>query len=466
MAKLEARFPQAQKLNLNDLCFDKQLQFINDSSQFAMAVTSRRAGKTTACALHLLSTAICKPKSRCLYLHPVRLDAKRVLWPMLHDFNRDYKLNGVANEAELYFRFPNGSIIYVSGAATAGEISRFRGLELTLTYIDESQSFGNYLEQLINDVLVPASFDNKGQIRLIGTPGALPVGYYADAYHSKGWSHHAWTLFDNPWIQKKRHESPQAILLQEMERRGVSENDPTIQREIFGRFVIDSKKLVIDYDPLLNHFDTLPTAKWKHILGIDIGYEDADAIAVLCYCDASPTTYLIDEIISVKQGLTDLVRQVQELIIRYQPHKMMIDEGGLGKKLAEEMRRRYKIPVQAADKTRKFETIEMLNDCLRTSKFMARKDSKFVNDSMLMEWDFEKSTPEKRVVSERFHSDIIDATLYGFKESPAFTWEPIVKGPMVGTPEWGRAQEREMFEKALEHFNKQEQENLSGLEWI
>lgn len=429
-----------------------------------MAVTSRRAGKTTACALHLLHTAITYPKSVCLYIAPARVGAKKIIWPTLHEMAREHNIESLFNESDLAVKFPNGSVIYISGAATSVEINRFRGLALKLTYVDEAQDFGNYLEQLIDDVLVPASFDNKGQIRLIGTPGPVPVGYYYDAYNSSGWSHHGWTIFDNPWIERKRGESAQRILEQEIERRGVTESDPTIQREIFGRFVVDQTKLVIDYDPARNHFDILPPGDYKHILGIDIGFEDADAIAVIAYADTSSTTYLVDEFIATKQGLTDLVIQIQRVTEKYKPHKMLIDEGGLGKKLAEEIRRRHRIPVHPAEKQRKFENIEILNDCLRTKRFMARRDSRFANDSRLVEWDFEKITPDKKAISNRFHSDIIDAVLYGFKASPAYSWEAPPVLPTVGTPEWGKAEEKKMYEEALAHFQKEEIQ--SDMEWL
>lgn len=443
-------------LNLRELCFEKQLAFVEDDKLFAMAVTSRRAGKTTACSLHLLNTAIKNVKSVCLYVTLARTNAKKIIWPMLNEINREHELGGVPNESDLSLKFPNGSIIYVSGAATLSEIDRFRGLALKLVYVDEAQSFGTYLRQLIDDVLVPACFDNRGLIRLIGTPGPVPVGYYFDSYSSPGWSHHSWTMFDNPWILKKRGEEPHAILEQELIRRGVTEDDPTIQREIFGRFVVDTRKLVIEYNEAKNHYDALPRGTLKHILGIDIGYEDSDAIAVLAYSDSSPTTYLVDELITAKQGLTELCEQIEKLRKQYDPHKLMIDQGGLGLKLAEEMRRRFKIPVVGADKKRKFETIEMLNDSLRTGRLMAKKSSRFVSDSMLMEWDFDKTTPDKLVVSDRFHSDIIDAVLYAFKESPAYAWEPPIEKPKRGTPEFHKQEEDEMFNTDLEHFQNME----------
>jgi hypothetical protein len=242
----------------------------------------------------------------------------------------------------------------------------------------------------------------------------------------------------------------------------VDESDPTVQREIFGRWVNDASKCVIAYESIRNHYEQIPQdpkTPLITIMGIDLGFEDADAICVLAYSHASPVTYLVDECITTKQGLSELVVQVEKLRAKWNPTKMVIDAGGLGKKIAEEIRRRYLIPVIDADKQRKFENIELLNDALRTSRFMAKRDSRFANDAVLLEWDTDRSRPDRKVVSDRFHSDIVDATLYAFKESPAYCYQPPQTKPKYGSPEWAKAQEKEMFEKALEHFSKDNIQN-------
>lgn len=402
-----------------------------------------------------------------VYITLARTNAKAIVWPVLHELNREHNLEGIANESELIMRFPNGSRIWASGAATAVEIDRFRGHAFKLVYIDEAQSFGLHLKPLIDDVLRFAVMDYRGQIRMIGTPGPVPVGYYHEVFvgQDRGWSRHHWTVFDNPFIQKKRGQSPEEYLEEELKNRGLTKENPTIQREVFGRFATDPTKLVIQYDSARNHYEQIPRDIIT-IIGIDLGFEDADAIAVLGYSPSSPTTYLVDEIIATKQGFTELVEQIEKMRNRYKPIKLIIDEGGLGKKMAEEMRRRYKIPVQPADKARKFENIEILNDCLRTQRFMAKKDSRFANDAMLLEWDFEKMRPDKKYISNRFHSDIIDAVLYGFKESPAFTWQPEPLKPKIGTPEWGRQEEERMYNADLERLLREKEETALGLEWL
>ena len=258
-------------------------------------------------------------------------------------------------------------------------------------------------------------------------------------------------MFDNPHMP-----NPHGFLKDLIAKREWQNDNPTLQREWLNRWVLDVESLWIRYNEKTNHFISLPTDhKYNFIFGIDIGFNDADAIAVIAYSDTDKTTYLVEEKITRKQGLTELVEQIQFLDKKYKPHKMVIDEGGLGKKLAEEMRRRFSIPVEPADKLRKQENVELLNDSLRLGKFKAHKDSRFANDSYLVQIDWDHSTPNRIVVKKQPHSDIIDAVLYGFKESYAYMAQAEAKKPVWGTYEWGREESKKMFEAELEGMQKQ-----------
>jgi hypothetical protein len=448
---------------LDDYLFDKQLKFVQDPRPFKVAVCSRRSGKTVACAAHLVDTAINTDEVVCLYITLSRNNAKKIIWNEMRKINRLYKLKGVEDNTELSITFPNRSIIYCSGAKDASEIEKFRGLAIKLCYIDECQSFRSYIEELINDILSPALMDYAGTLCLIGTPGPLPSGFFHDcSVVSDAWAKHGWSFFDNPFIVKKSGFTHQQLLNRELKRRGVALEDPSIQREFFGKWVLDSDSLWIKYNQTVNDYDTLPERiQFEYILGIDLGFNDADALAVIAWSEFSPTTYLVEEVVTPKQGLTELVEQIQLLDKKYKFNKMIIDEGGLGKKLAEEMRRRHGLPVQPADKVRKQENVAFLNDALRSGRFKAKKNSRFAQDSFLVEVDRAKSTPDKVKLSDKYHSDIIDAVLYGFKESPAFTYEPPVIGPKYGTKEWAEAQQDEMWDKELEGYIAEE-ERLKG----
>ena len=134
---------------------------------------------------------------------------------------------------------------------------------------------------------------------------------------------------------------------------------------------------------------------------------------------------------------------------------MVIDQGGLGKKIADEIRKRHQIPVQPADKARKMEHIKLLNDALRTGRFKAKRDSKFAQDSFLVEIDRDKSTPDKIKVSDKFHSDALDSTLYSFVESPAYGYTAPAAKPKAHTREWYLAQEDEMFTNQVEQMKRE-----------
>lgn len=441
---------QSKPFKAEEYLFDKQLELVNDTARFKTAVTTRRAGKTVSCAADLLSTALEEPFTVSLYITLSRTNAKKLVWRELKKINRQFGLSIEFNESELSATAPNGSIIYCSGASDKTEIEKFRGLALKKIYIDESQSFPAYLGDLIDEVLAPALMDHAGSLILIGTPGPVPTGYFYDCSQSKNWSHHYWTFWDNPHIKNAKQ-----VFEDELKRKGVSANNPTIQREWFGRWLLDTDSLVYKYDDTKNHYNDLPEDKYTYLLGVDLGFNDADAIAVLAWSENSKVTYLVEEIVVRRQGISELVAQIDSLKSKYDISKIIVDQGGLGKKISEELNRRYKLATQPAEKSRKVEFIELLNDALRTGGIKARKDSLFAQDCMKVEWDVDKSTPDRKVISKRFHSDICEAVLYAWRESYSFTHVPVTPKPKIGSKEWSDAEALRMEEAAEEHFKDQ-----------
>ena len=110
--------------------------------------------------------------------------------------------------------------------------------------------------------------------------------------------------------------------------------------------------------------------------------------------------------------------------------------------------------VQPAEKARKQETVAFLNDAIRTGRFKAKSASKFAQDCNLVEIDKSKSRPDKIAVSDKYHSDIIDAVIYAFKLSPAYAFQVPAPKAKVGTPEWSKAEEERMFESELAYFQE------------
>jgi hypothetical protein len=440
-----------RRFDLSQYLFDKQLAFVEDPAPFKVAICSRRAGKTVSCAAHLIHTAINNPNSNCWYITLTRDTAKRIIWKDLKFIIDKHKLKADFNSTELTIEFQNGSIIYLSGANDLAQIEKFRGMAMKLCYIDECQSFKEYIKDLIDDIISPALIDYAGSLCILGTPGPTPTGYFHEcAVKSDAWSKHAWTFWDNPHIPLKSGKTHQETLDRDLKRRGVTADNPSIQREYYGKWEPDSDSLILHYNPRINHFDTLPAqGKYEYIMGVDVGFNDADALSVLAWSESDPTTYLVEELITPKQGITELANQIIALQKKYAIPKIVMDMGALGKKIGEELIRRWHIPVEAADKVRKMENLEILDDALRTGRFKAKETSMFAQDTYKVEKDHDRSTPESIKVSTRYHSDIIDAVLYSFKHSPAYNYEPPVPKPKYGTREYAEQEAKSMFEDAL-----------------
>lgn len=447
----------ASEFTLADICFPKQLDFVSDLAPFATACCSRRAGKTTGCAADLLAVALEHPGTAGLYVTVARTTAKQIMWPVLKQLARDYKVVSTVNETTLQLTLSNGSIIICAGAKDLREIDKLRGQPFKRAYIDEAQNFRtSLLKILIDDVLEPALMDYGGDLRVIGTPGAVPAGMFWELCNAEGWSHHAWTFFDNPHIASKSGKTHMQTLERVLKRRGVPITDPSIQREYFGKWVSDLQSLVLHYTPTLNGFGPLPViaGKWHCVLGVDLGWKDADALAVLAWYEGSRTVWLVDEVVTSKQTITELAAQIETLRSKWDISKIVVDTGGLGKKVAEEIQKRFGIPLTAADKTRKMENLTLLNDTLRRGDLKSDPDGQFAHDCMLVEWDYDKSSPERLVVSKRYHSDIMDAVLYAWKETPAYAWREPEAKPKPGTKEANDQFQAELERLAEEHFQR------------
>lgn len=438
--------------------FASQNAFILDPARFIDAQCSRRAGKTNGLAIRFFKTMEKYPKSQCLYLSLTFDSAKEIMWPVLQELNDLHNLGCTFVESKLTMTHPNGAKLKLMGADMKNFIKRLKGKKHPGIGVDESQDFGTHLQSLVDDVLTPCISDYKdGWLALTGTPGPVPQGFFFEVTQRRryGFSHHEWTLYENPYMP-----DPQLFVADLKKKREWEDNNPTLLREWQNKWVLDVEALWIRYKETINDYATLPTdilpVHWNYILGIDIGFKDADALAVLAWSEKSPNTYLVKEVITARQGLTELVNQIHAVTAEFNISKMVIDEGGLGKKLAEEMRRQHGIPVEAAEKTRKQETVEFLNDALRTGRVRAKANSRFAQDSYLVQIDWEKSTPDRIIIKKKPHSDIIDAVIYAFKQSPAYAFQAPVKGPEKGTPEWYKAQESQMFNDAMSHYKELE----------
>ena len=442
------RIVKRAEFSAEQLCFPEQLRFVRSAAKRKVARCSRRAGKTTGVAFMLLEGAMATPYAHQVYVTISLKNARRLVWPALKRLNQQYDLGGVVNETEAYMRFPRlegEPHIFLGGAKDREEIEKLRGYEggAKRYVIDEAQSMRQaLLQELTDDVIEPALFDYDGELVVIGTPGPVMAGYFHDidiGSQRDGWEHFFWTMRDNPWLERKSGKATAVMIAELLKRRGWTEDHPTFRREYCGEWLNDPDALVLKYREGRNHYDQPPPLQ-HFVLGVDIGHDDADAIAVLGWSDASPDVYLVEEYLKRGATVSDLAERVQAFRGKYEPRKIVADFGGLGKKIGEEMRARWSLPVEPADKQRKIEHVALLNDALVAGRLKARRDSAFAQDCALVQWDADARAKGELKIASEPHSDIVDAVLYAFRACRGYQYEgpPPPKPPVPDELEQAR----------------------------
>lgn len=458
--RLREKADEPQEAEVRDPLYPQQDKFVLDTADRVAACTTRRAGKSTGLALRFIRAMQRHPRQTCRYIALTRESAKSIMWPVLQEVDERFKLGAKFLVSQLLMVLPNGAAVQLYGADMKNFVKRLKGVKSPAVAVDEAQDFSDHLRSLVEDVLEPTLADfSDSWLAITGTPGPIPRGYFYDIAHGlEGYTLHSWSLFDNPYLP-----DPRGYVAKLKRKHKWADDNPTLLREYYGQWKLDVASLLIKYSATKNHYDELPKlpkGDWHYLLGVDLGYRDADALATLAWHESTPNIYLVDEEITPRQDITDLAQAIKRKIARYNPSKIVMDTGALGIKIAEELRRRFHIPVHEADKKRKFENVTFLNGYLDEGKFFAKKDSRFAQDSYRVQIDWEKSTPDRLVVRAGFHSDIIDAVLYPFKESPAFTYTKPVEKPKPGTKEFYDQEVSDMEQAAIDYFTEQENAGL------
>lgn len=388
------------------------------------------------------------------------------MWPTLKRLLRE---NGVAcklNNVELTATLENGSVIYLLGGNSEEHADVIRGMgRVAVIYVDEAQLFRAHLKEFVEDILIKRLYDLNGRLRLIGTPPPILTGFFIDLAGLCGWTQFHWTLHSNPWIEKQSGKTAEELIEQDCQTRGCTRDDPSIQRECYGMLVQDIQALLLQYNPTINDYETLPEGRYHYLLGVDLGSVDSNALSVLAWTDSGPVTWLVEEIVTPGQLIDQLAADIKRLMAKYPFSKMIADAGGLGKMIVDDLRARHGLPLEAADKTGKMANYALLNNALRTGNFRAKKKSIFAQDCNLLEKDRDKSTADKIVV--KGHSDAIDAALYAFRFSPAFTWTAPVEKPKHGTPEYDKEFAEQLFRGTQERLERERRnkENPDTTAW-
>lgn len=425
--------------------FPEQRKAVEDASKRKAYCCTRRAGKTTAIIVgDFVLDALNHPNAQYAFIALTRPSAEGIAWPIIQQINREYRLGAHLRSAKLQATFPNGSSISLYGADRPGWMQRMYGYKLRGVAIDEAAFYQIDLGEFIDDILEAAISDLGGFIVLASTPGYVPRGLFYEVTEKSlpGWSVHRWTALDNPYMEKQFR----AKIKELRDANPQVDTTPSFRRNFLGEWATERSERVYVVDPKRN---VIPSYKRKptdrYVLGIDLGWHDATAFAVMCYGDHMQEVVCIEAHTEKEMLLDKVASYVRMYMDQYEG---IVVFGDPSKRQAfEELRRRYGLPIRAADRTDKRSYIELINADLRNGVYkIVGQDNPLIKEMTDLVW---KTRPNReRIEHPAQPNDVCDAALYAYRYTYQFRYEEITAPPKAGTKQYWD-EEANKIEKAL-----------------
>jgi hypothetical protein len=456
---------EKSKFELHSLAFPQQLAFIQDQSRLKALFCTRRAAKSFTGGLYLVETALRYPNSNCLFIGLTRQSAHGIIWKdILRELDRANALNIKFNETLLTATFPNGSVIWVTGADTdEQEMNKLLGKKYKLVVIDEASMFTINMPQLVYGVLKPATADQRGTICLLGTASNITRGLFYDITTNRepGWSLHTWTAFDNPHVRTQWQEELDEISL----KRPLFKETPLFKQWYLNQWVVDEDALVYKYSRDRNRALQIPVSpsglNRHYVLGIDLGHSpDPSAFVVSCYYDDSPTLTFVHAEKHLRMDVTDVANKIRELERIYTFDVRVIDNAN--KQAVAELNNRHDVKVIPADKTGKNDFINLMNAEMIQGKVKLWHECKELEEEWLtLVWETEngiiKLTPSgQRKEHPGLPNHLCDAALYNWR----YCYQYLFKTP-IPDPKWGSQEhwEPKHIEKLVQEIQVEKDPN-------
>lgn len=414
-------------------CFGKQVDFIEDPSRRKAAFVARRSGKTWGIAVDLIRTCLEHSAVKCLYYGLTADSAWDTIYlHMLEPICRQFGIPIVESLSRRTITFANRSYLKITGDdADERQIDKALGGKYKKVVFDECQAITHDLERWIKDKLGPAMVDQDGVIILAGTAG----NYMGDRFWYKvtktdgprepGWSVHSWTPFDNPHMAAK----VRAHLAELKELDPEVESTPGYQQQWLNRWVVETTARIYHYSPAKNGIEShdFSSSAWRHLIGVDFGFEDDTAIVVGAFHPHDEKCYIVDSWKKPHMLTQELAEVLGEWRKKYKPVRIIGD--CQNKTLVETLREQYRLPIEPADKLGKEAHIAAMNSDFRTGKLLVVASR---NQALIKEWD-ELTWSEKQRLIGVFHENpskdnhLADACLYLHHASKHYRATPTPK---------------------------------------
>lgn len=383
-----------------------QLRLIDSERPLIARHWGRRTGKTTAFIGKTLKVFEEHGNARVFYFAPTGEQGVDIVWEELQQYNQEFDLGLTPHWSEKWWSL-DGRRLEIFSFHDRSDVARARGRKAHLVEIDEAQLAPDWFAHECESAIMPVTLDYLGQVWATGTPAPVAEGFFFDACHESSWEcEPPVTAAENPFFVRQGRDP----MREARERFSLAEDSITYRREWCGLWIVDPDALVyaIPDAAVL----AAPAAFYAHVYGLDFGFSDKDALSRVDVDQARARAHL-GWIVEWDGKQTN--HQLFEKILQQQerfPGPVVFDPAGhTTKKTVETFRNDApKIMWVMADKARKVEFIQTLNDDLRSGVATVETGSPMLREARRLRW----KRPGK-VATDADHSDLGDAWLYAHR---------------------------------------------------
>lgn len=400
--------------------FGPQRKFFDSPAKRKVGYCTRRAGKTMGIAREMLRVLLRNPTSLQIYFAQTSVAAKTYMWPNLKEIIRRKKLPITWHEQDLWLiHSRGGGKVILRGAEDNDDLDKHRGPAYIRVYIDEAGHFKKSLKTLVTEVAGPALRDHGGICYMTGTAGPKREGLFFEAVTGKlirksdgkpVWEVHEWSLQDNPHLSAEAKD--ETVIIDEDGFSGV--DDPRFLREYRKVWAVDSEKRMFAFEWARNSYTgDLPEGHdWQAVIGVDFGWNDKTAIAMIFYSLTHPNCFIPETWGKAKQYTDDIAAEVFRFQAKYGRGRIVGDVGGAGKSPAMHLQRDYGIVIEAAKKTDKLGHIAFFNSALKRGELLVSRGDPLCTEFPKVEWNASRTG-----AANHARDDLCFAALYAWREA-------------------------------------------------
>lgn len=402
----------------------RQLDFLRLDCLEALFGGAAGGGKSDCllmCALQYVRVpqyaALILRKSYQDLMLPDAIMARAIQWMTLH---KDVRWKS----SEKKMIFPSGAIIQFGYLDKEEDKYRYQSSAFQFIGFDELTQFAeSQYTYLFSRLRKPAGMNVPLRIRGATNPGGLGGKWVKNRFIDNGkvFSHGMEiSAEDAVFVQSLLRDNP--YVDEDGYRKSLSKLDKVTRLQLEdGNWLIEGSTKIYSINAERNVIPKVDSSFDNYILGLDFGFNDSTAFAILGWSTRSKVVTVVRTFEVPGETPSQIAERISMLERQYKFNRIVGDMSGLGKGYAEEARARYSIPISPAEKHNKRGYISLFAGELldgHVKIFDGPSNELMLEQVSQLVWNADRT-------DLALHQDdhIHDAVLYAWRECRAYSEE-------------------------------------------